>query len=140
MLLIYRKSTGEVVSNQGKLDGSPLGLDDTSILVNYVVSQFGGNKDDYGLFRLHDIEDAETVNKTFTHEYTIQDGQVVFGAEIILPEPEPRPPSELELLKQENMTLQIALAETIEKQETDKINNQIALAELVETLIIQGVL
>ena len=47
---------------------------------------------------------------------------------------------EVESLKQSEMILQIALAETIEKQETDKINNQIALAELVETLTIQGVL
>ncbi|MCK1999387.1 hypothetical protein MPH47_19520 [Psychrobacillus psychrodurans] len=55
-------------------------------------------------------------------------------------EPELQPPTEIELLQQENLVLQLALAETIEKQETDKINNQIALAELVEKLTLQGVL
>lgn len=55
-------------------------------------------------------------------------------------ESEPTPPTDIELLQQENLILQLALAETIEKQETDKINNQIALAELLETLIIKGVL
>lgn len=52
----------------------------------------------------------------------------------------PQPPSETELLKQENAVLQLALADTIEKQEIDKISNQIALAEVIETLTIKGVL
>lgn len=43
-------------------------------------------------------------------------------------------------LEQESMILQLALAETIEKQEVDKVGNQVAMAELVETLIIKGVL
>ncbi|SEM12495.1 hypothetical protein SAMN04487786_1080 [Paenisporosarcina quisquiliarum] len=60
--------------------------------------------------------------------------------DMFLKEPEPQPPTEIELLQQENLILQLALAETIEKQETDKINNQIALAELVEKLTLQGVL
>lgn len=50
------------------------------------------------------------------------------------------PPSVIELLKQENAILQLAIAETIEKQEVDKINNQIALAEVIESLTIKGVL
>lgn len=52
-------------------------------------------------------------------------------------EPEP---TEIEVLQRENLMLQLALAETIEKQETDKLNSQLAVAELVETLIIKGVL
>lgn len=42
--------------------------------------------------------------------------------------------------KRENEILQMALAEAIEKQEIDKITNQLALAELMETLTIKGVL
>lgn len=43
-------------------------------------------------------------------------------------------------LEQEKTTLQLALAESIEKQETDKVNNQLALAELIETLSMKGVI
>lgn len=55
-------------------------------------------------------------------------------------ETEPQPPSEIEMLKQENAILQLALAETIEKQEIDQVHNQVALAEVIESLIAKGVL
>lgn len=140
MLIIYEKSSGNILNNQGIVQGFPLGMADTSMLIDSLVEQLGGTEEDYGVFRLHDEENKEIVEKTFTHDYTIQNGEIVFGAEEIIPEPEPQPPTEIELLKQENLALQLALAETIEKQETDKINNQIALAELVEKLTLQGVL
>lgn len=55
-------------------------------------------------------------------------------------ETEPQPQSEIEILKQENAILQLALAETIEKQELNQVQNQVALAEVIETLYIKGVL
>ncbi|MEH7522025.1 hypothetical protein V7149_01880 [Bacillus sp. JJ1503] len=46
----------------------------------------------------------------------------------------------IKALEEERLGLQLALAESIEKQEIDKINNQLAMAELIETLTIKGVL
>ncbi|UXJ67796.1 hypothetical protein [Lysinibacillus fusiformis] len=53
---------------------------------------------------------------------------------------EEMPKSEIEILRDENRDLKIALAESVEAQQQDKIENQIAIAELVETLTNKGVL
>ncbi|KYG90024.1 hypothetical protein A0U40_09885 [[Bacillus] sp. KCTC 13219] len=45
------------------------------------------------------------------------------------------PKSEVELLKDENTTLKLAVAELAEAQEQTKIETQIALAELAESLV-----
>lgn len=137
MILVFRKTDDFIVNQEMISSFFSKETFDTTKMYEEIVSQLGGVKSDYSEVW---IEDEEDINKTFTHDFTIQNGKVVFGTEKPIPEPEPQPPSEIELLQQENLTLQLALAETIEKQETDKINNQIALAELVETLIIQGVL
>ncbi|MFJ7919982.1 hypothetical protein ACIQ6U_09505 [Lysinibacillus fusiformis] len=50
------------------------------------------------------------------------------------------PKSEIEILRDENRDLKIALAESVEAQQQDKIENQLAIAELVETLTTKGVL
>ncbi|WP_243432523.1 hypothetical protein [Lysinibacillus sphaericus] len=50
------------------------------------------------------------------------------------------PKSEIEILRDENRDLKIALAESVEAQQQDKIENQLAIAELVETLTNKGVL
>jgi len=50
------------------------------------------------------------------------------------------PKSEIEILRDENRDLKIALAESVEAQRQDKIENQLAIAELVETLQTKGVL
>lgn len=47
---------------------------------------------------------------------------------------------ENEELKVENNELKLALAESAEAQQRDKIENQLAIAELVETLTTKGVL
>jgi len=47
---------------------------------------------------------------------------------------------ENEEIKVENQELKIALAESVEVQQQDKILNQLALAELVETITIKEVL
>lgn len=111
MLIIYRKSDGVVVDNQGTNSLYPLGIPEATILIDYIAKKNGGNIEDYEVLRLHDIDDIEIVNKTFTHEYSIQDGQIVFGEEIPIPEPEPQPPSEVEILQQENAMLQMSMME-----------------------------
>ncbi len=98
MLIIYNKTTGQVVSNQGTNSLFPLGVENIQNILNYVVDQYGGNSSDYDSARLHDIEDADIVSKTFTHEYTVQNDEIVFGVEKVFPEPEPQQPSETELL------------------------------------------
>lgn len=50
------------------------------------------------------------------------------------------PKSEIEILRDENRDLKLALAESVEAQQQDKIENQLAIAELVETLQNKGVL
>jgi len=46
----------------------------------------------------------------------------------------PAPPSEIELLRAENIELKLALAELAEAQEADKTETQLALAELAEII------
>ncbi|MGE7752777.1 hypothetical protein [Lysinibacillus fusiformis] len=60
---------------------------------------------------------------------------------------EERPKTEMEILKEglaavkaENKDLKLALAESVEAQQQDKIENQLAIAELVETLTTKEVL
>lgn len=48
------------------------------------------------------------------------------------------PKSEVELLKDENTTLKLAVAELAEMQEQEKLNTQLALAELAESLTTGG--
>lgn len=49
------------------------------------------------------------------------------------PELPPLPPSETDILKEQLLQQQLATAEAIEKQETDKIELQLALAEFIES-------
>ncbi|OXS66073.1 hypothetical protein B1B04_24305 [Lysinibacillus sp. KCTC 33748] len=44
------------------------------------------------------------------------------------------PKTEIELLQEETQKLKLAIAESAEVQQQDKIENQLAVAELVETL------
>ncbi|MFD4492955.1 hypothetical protein [Lysinibacillus fusiformis] len=48
--------------------------------------------------------------------------------------------NELNTVKEENKELKLALAESAEAQQQDKIENQLAIAEVVETLTNKGVL
>lgn len=84
-------------------------------------------------------------------------GKPYYGIAILEPQPDleypetPEPPTDgtgrpltpeerIAVLEKEKDFLQIALAESIEKQETDKISSQLAIAELTEALIFKGVL
>ncbi len=50
------------------------------------------------------------------------------------------PKTEIELLQEETKALKLAIAESAEAQQRDKVENQIAVAELVETLTNKEVL
>ena len=45
------------------------------------------------------------------------------------------PPSEMDILKEQLLQQQLATAEAIEKQETDKVEQQLAQAEMFETIL-----
>lgn len=51
------------------------------------------------------------------------------------PELSPLPPSETDILKEQLLQQKIATAEAVEKQETDKIEQQLAQAEMFETIL-----
>ena len=55
--------------------------------------------------------------------------------ETFTPEPIEAPPSEADILKEQLLQQQLATAEAIEKQETDKIEQQLAQAEMFETIL-----
>lgn len=71
----------------------------------------------------------------------IREENLLEGNYLVFGEPrDPTPEERIKALEEERLGLQLALAESIEKQEIDKINNQLALADLVETLTMKGVL
>ena len=98
MLIIYKKSNGEVVDNQGTNETFPLGVPNVQPILDNVIANKGGASSDYDIIRLHDIEDSQNVEKTSSHNYSIQDGRIVFGELKPIPEPEPQLPTEPELL------------------------------------------
>ena len=123
--IIYNKQDNSVaiITSIGKENIS-------NFFINFVNS-IGKDMDTFGILQTDDP-------KVHTHNIAIEDNTIILGDSLVYLEP--LTPSEADKLKENNKQLQIALAEFIEKEETDKVNNQIALAELVETLIIKGVL
>lgn len=60
----------------------------------------------------------------------------LFGyVEKFTPEPMVLPPTQEELLKEQILQQQLATAEAIEKQEIDKVEQQLAQAEMFETIL-----
>jgi hypothetical protein len=99
MHIIYNKADGLVKLTSATNSIFPNGLPDISLDMKNVIDLHGRTESDYDVLRLHDFEDAEVVAKTFTHEYTVQNGEIVFGELKSIPEPEPQPPTEIELLQ-----------------------------------------
>lgn len=61
MLIIYDKTTGEPLFNSGTNSFQPEGPDFAEELPN-AIAFYGGKAEDYGWFRVHDVEDRELVN------------------------------------------------------------------------------
>ncbi|MFE3573954.1 hypothetical protein [Lysinibacillus sp. NPDC059133] len=88
----------------------------------------------YGQYR----SDFEIAN---SWKVDIKTGQLLFDYPIFdipLSEQLQRLVSENEKLKEENKTLMLALAESAEAQQQDKIENQLAIAELAELIATKG--
>ena len=67
MLIVYRKSDKEILFNSGKSYVEPEGMSDENGKLA-VIEQIGGDFDDYGTYRLHDIEDEEKVNEILEYQ------------------------------------------------------------------------
>ena|SRR5690625_2841722 len=67
MLIVYRKSDKEILFNSGKSYVEPEGMSDENGKLA-VIEKNGGDFDDYGTYRLHDIEDEEKVNEILEYK------------------------------------------------------------------------
>lgn len=92
MLIVYNKQTGEGKDIQVS-NSEPNGALNVDKVIEDVVKSFGGKKDDYGVFRLHDVEEKEITEKVYTNEFTITNNKITFGSvkEIAKQEIEPTP-------------------------------------------------
>lgn len=74
-------------------------------------------------------------DKRLIEEQNISDGNfLIFTDEPYAPDVNQR----VSTLEQDKSILELALAESIEKQETDRVTNQLVVAELIEALTIKG--
>ncbi|WP_312667841.1 hypothetical protein [Tissierella praeacuta] len=67
MLIVYRKSDKKILFNSGKSYVEPQGMSDINGKLA-VIERIGGVFDDYGTFRLHDIDDAEKVDEILRYQ------------------------------------------------------------------------
>ncbi len=67
MLIVYRKTDGEILFNSGKSFIRPEGMSDINGKLA-VIQEIGGSFNDYGTYRLHDIEEKEKVDKILKYE------------------------------------------------------------------------
>ena len=90
-------------------------------ILRSAIPSFGGKEEDYGFIEA----DEKTYKKLSDYHFTIVDGEIVFGEKKIKEDQpqEPTPEERIKALEEERLGLQLALAESIEKQEIDKINN-----------------
>lgn len=70
MLIVYRKSDKEILFNSGKSFVEPKGMSDENGKLA-VIERIGGTFDDYGIFRLHDIEDKSKVDEILEYQYYV---------------------------------------------------------------------
>jgi hypothetical protein len=67
MLIVYRKSDKKILFNSGKSFVEPQGMSDINGKLA-VIEQIGGTFEDYGTFRLHDVEDKEKVDEILKYQ------------------------------------------------------------------------
>jgi len=109
MLIVYRLSDKEILLNTGKSFISPTGMSDINGKLA-VIERIGGDFEDYGVFRLHDVENSDQVDLILgAHEYSLifneRDEPAGFyvlktKAEYLLELPPPEP-TETEILGQQ---------------------------------------
>lgn len=88
MLIVYDRTTGDVLDNTGTSSALPEGPPDEDAYVN--TDARGIARDRVALLRLHDEADAELVDQLLTHEHRVD----VEAAEptVVVEQPRPAPP------------------------------------------------
>jgi len=94
MLIIYRKSDGQPFLQEAISSFFTKETYDSTHNYDHVVKNFGGIKGDYSEIWL---DDESIIQKTYTHEFTVQNGKIIFGAEKVVDD-SPQEPSEIEML------------------------------------------
>lgn len=67
MLIVYRKADKEILFNSGKSYVKPQGMSDENGKLA-VIERIGGTFDDYGIFRLHDVNDKTKVDEILQYQ------------------------------------------------------------------------
>lgn len=119
MLIIYDKTTGQVVENTGTSSSWPEGPPDELAWVN--VDAAGKDRTNLRLLRLHDTDAAQVINQMRTNLYHVDPTtkQVVIDAQRPDPAPTSTPPT-----IDERLTALVNLLETkgvVSKQEVNAI-------------------
>lgn len=87
-IIIYRKSDGQPFLQETISSYYKKGAYDPVHIYEHVTANHGGTKEDY--FEIL-TEDESIIQKTYTHKFTVVNGEIVFGDEIVIEEPEKEP-------------------------------------------------
>lgn len=118
MLIVYRKSDGEIVFNSGKSFITPNGITDENGFLA-TIEQIGGSYSDYGTYRLHDVNDKPHVDELIKYTgyvtllfndnqavgYVIDYDQYELDIAKAIFDENNRPPTEVDNLKKETIIL-----------------------------------
>ncbi|MGN7402724.1 hypothetical protein ACTHO0_22985 [Cytobacillus praedii] len=104
-------------------------------IIRNAIPNFGGTEPDYSFIEV----DEETYKKLSDYHFTIVDGEIVLGDKKVIEDP-PNEPSDIEKLKEENLTLMdatatlyienLALKEEVTHLKNEDLNNKEAIADL----------
>ncbi len=96
----------------------------------------------------HSQEERQNIIETNKSLFLIGERNITEGNFLIFSDERPKPPvvmvtvpkEEFDAVKEENKELKLAIAESAEAQQQDKIENQVAIAELAELITTKEVL
>lgn len=88
MLIVYDAATGEVLDNTGTNSAWPAGPPDDLAYVN--TDNQGIARVGLGLLRIHDLDQADLVQRVLSHYVHVENGEVVIGDLIPPPAPDPQ--------------------------------------------------
>ncbi len=96
----------------------------------------------------HSQEERQNIIETNKSLFLIGERNITEGNFLIFSDERPKPPvvmvtvpkEEFDAVKEENKELKLAIAESVEAQQQDKIENQLAIAELAELIAPKEVL
>lgn len=130
MLIVYRKDNNEIVFNSGKSFVTPEGMTDENGKLA-VMEKVGGSFDDYGVYRLHDINDSEKVEEILAYEkytYLVFEDNIPIGYEIDYEAYENDKALEKEMVLKQNLVpsqIEVFLAES--EMKTIKLLEEVGL-------------